>query len=340
MDERAVPVPGKNRGIPRVLQIVVGDDKVRGTTRAELAHVPDLRLTGADADDRIHLAVDPLLPAFGVAIAVVRTAVSARHHFVLAIWGDVHLRDGHVHLREFVLVLWPRLKRIADHDHAGQATLNLRLGLLVHVWVVPVRPHGVLVGRDRDVDVHRFAWLEMDEDIISLPLVGCTRSVVVEVAQEDRQGGIVADGKIVRQAELQQVATVDLQHRARKARRVRRAVGVELIGHGVGVVVTVFIREAAVDLLPAVEDRIGVEACRDHPHVGLEHAILARDHVHGPQIRLLGCICGAGENDALRRHHRPLLELLQAELPPGPAGPTDDMLANGTSRSEPDGANH
>ena len=143
VDERAVSVPGKNRGIPRVLQIVVGDDEVRGAAGPKLAHVPDLRLAGTDADDRIHLAVDPLLPAFGVAIAVVRTAVRARHHFVLAIWGDVHLRDGHVHLLEFVLVLRPRLERIADHDHAGQATLNLRLGHLVHVWVVPVRPHGV-----------------------------------------------------------------------------------------------------------------------------------------------------------------------------------------------------
>lgn len=274
----------------------VGDDEVHGTTGAELAHVPDLRLTGADADDRIHLAVDPLLPAFGVAIAIIRTAVRTSHLFILAIDGDIHLRENQVHLPERVLVLRPRLKRIADHDHAGQTTLNLLLGLLVHVRVIPVGTHAIFVGGDRDLDRHRLAWLDADIDIVRLAQGGCVRTVVVEIGREDRIGGIVANGKIIDEVKFQRVAAIDLQHRARKARRVRRAVGVELIGHGVRVVVTVIIREAAVDLLPAVEDRIGVEARRDHPHVGLEHAVLALDHIQRPQLCLLGCIFG-GEND-------------------------------------------
>ena len=180
----------------------------------------------------------------------------------------------------------------------------------------------------------------MDVDIISLGLVGCTGSVVVEVGDEGLVRRIVANGKIIHEVKLELVAAVDLQHRARKASRVRRAVGVELVGHGVGVVVTVLIREAAVDLLPTVEDRIGVEARRDHPHVGLEHAVLALDHVHGPQICLLGCIFGAGENDALRRHHRPLLELLQIKLAPGPAASAAGVRAGGAGRAKPSAADH
>ena len=339
MDERAVPIPGDDRGRPGVLQVVVGDDEVRGAAGPELPHIPDLRLAGTDADDRIHLAIDSLLPACGVAIAIIIATVSTRHHYVLAIWGDVHLRDGHVHLREFVLVLRPRIERIADHDHAGQATLDLLLGNLVHVWVVPVHAHGVLVGRDRDVDVHAVAWRQLDVDIISLGLVGCTRSVVMEVGDELLLRWIVANGKLVRQVELEQVAAVNLQHRARKASRVRRAVGVELVGHGVGVVVMVLIREAAVDLLAAVEDRIGVEARRDHLHVGFEHAVLALDHVHGPQLCLQRFI-SRGEDDVFRRHHRPLLETLEVKLPLGPAASAAGVRAGGAGRSKPSAANH
>ena len=220
MDECAGTVPGKNRGIPRVLQVVVGDDKVRGTTGAELAHVPDLRLTGADADDRIHLAIDPLLPAFGVAVTIILAAVSTNHLFILAIDGDIDLREGHVHLLEFVFVLRPRLKRIADHDHAGQTTLNLRLGLLVHVRVIPVGTYAIFVGGDRDLDRHRFAWLDVDIDIVRLAQVGRVRAVVVEIGREDRFGGIVANGKIIDEVNFQRVAAIDLQHRARKAGRV------------------------------------------------------------------------------------------------------------------------
>ena len=79
MDERAGPVPRKNRGRPGVVQIAVGDDEVRGAAGAKLPHVPDLRLAWADMHDRIHLAVDPLLPACGVAIAIIITAVSTGH---------------------------------------------------------------------------------------------------------------------------------------------------------------------------------------------------------------------------------------------------------------------
>ena len=163
--------------------------------------------------------------------------------------------------------------------------------------------------------------------------------MVVEIGSEDRIGGIVVPGEIICQAKLERVAAVDLQHRARKAGRVRFAVGVELVGHGVRVVVTVLIREAAVDFSPADEDRIGVEACRDHPDVGLEHAVLALDHIHRPQFCLLGCIFGR-ENNVFCRHHRPLLELLEVELPLVPAGPTVGMLAGGKSRSKPGVATH
>ena len=138
----------------------------------------------------------------------------------MAIGADVHLREGHVHLRERVLVLGPRLERIADHDHAGQSTLNLLLAHLVHVRVIPVDTHAIFVGRDRDVDVHFLAWLELNVDIIPLAQVRRMRSVVVEIGREDRIGRIVVTSKIVRQVELERVAAIDLQHRARKAGRI------------------------------------------------------------------------------------------------------------------------
>ena len=217
MDKSAGTVPGEDCSSPGILQIIVGDHEVRGSTGAKLAHVPDLCLARSDVHDRVHLPIDPLLPSLGVAVAIIVAAVGAGHDLILAFGGNVYLRDGHVHLSERVLVLWPRLERVADHDHAGQSTLNLLLGDLVHVRVIPVDPDAVFVGRDRDVDIHAIAWLELDVNIIPLTQVRRMGTVVVKIGCKDRVGRIIISGKIVREMELERVSAVDLQHGSRKA---------------------------------------------------------------------------------------------------------------------------
>ena len=59
----AVAILDEQGGIPRVVQVVVGDGEIEAAERADGGEVPDLGLTGPEGNGRVDLAVDALLPA-------------------------------------------------------------------------------------------------------------------------------------------------------------------------------------------------------------------------------------------------------------------------------------
>ena len=256
MNKGAIPVPGDDGCRPGMRKIFIGNNRTNRAPGREHAHVPDLRFIGPNPDDRVHLAINPLLPPGG-GIGSIITRRKSGHLVAL----KIHFRERHGDLAQLPLVLGPGIQRISHHNEAGQSALHLPFAHFVHVRVIPVQPHAVLIALNRNHHLHRVRMVRMrmqlDIDIIRLAQTGRVRAVIMEVGSENGIGRIIGAGQLIMKLNLQGVTGLQLQHRSRKSSTVISSISFPLIRHRI--VRTICVR-VAINLLAPVENRVNTKA--------------------------------------------------------------------------------
>ena len=142
---------------PRIAQIGIRDDRHQRSTGTNPCPVPDLSFPRGNGDRGIHLPVNHLLPSPRVVGAGRVSSLELEElELTIGIGLKVDFREGHVDLLKFPLVRGKSIERITYHDEAGKPPLNLILGNVIGMGVVPIQPNAVEVFQDREIHkIHR-----------------------------------------------------------------------------------------------------------------------------------------------------------------------------------------